>query len=90
MRAEADWQALFAKYRETPEYRKINAGMTLGDFKSIFWLEFSHRLWGRLIGVVFLAPFVYFALRRQVAGWLWPHLIAMLALGRNGAKEPEA
>lgn len=79
--AEADWQALFAKYRETPEYRKVNAGMTLAGFKSIFWLEFFHRLWGRLIGVVFLAPFVYFALRRQVAGWLWPHLIAMLALG---------
>ncbi len=78
---EAEWQALFAKYREYPEYQKVNAGMTLAGFKSIFWLEFIHRVWGRLIGIAFFAPFLYFLLRRRIASWLWPHLAMLLLLG---------
>lgn len=78
---EAEWQALFAKYRAFPEYQKVNAGMTLAGFKSIFWLEYLHRTWGRLIGVAFFAPFVYFLLRRSLPAWLWPHLAVMLVLG---------
>jgi cytochrome c oxidase assembly protein subunit 15 len=57
---EAHWQELFAKYRETPEFRLVNFDMTLEGFKRIFWWEYVHRLLGRLIGLVFLLPFVFF------------------------------
>src|SRR5687768_5923590 len=58
--SDADWQALFAKYRETPEFRLVNFDITLAGFKRIFWWEYAHRLLGRLVGVVFLLPFLYF------------------------------
>ena len=57
---------LFAKYRETPEFRLVNFSMTLDGFKGIFWLEYIHRLWGRLIGVVFLVPFLWFWIRGRI------------------------
>lgn len=77
----AEWEAAFAKYRQYPEYQKINAGMTLGEFKSIFWLEFVHRLWGRAIGVAFLVPLLYFLLRRRIGWSLAPKLVAIFVLG---------
>ncbi|MFZ0467768.1 MAG: COX15/CtaA family protein, partial [Thiogranum sp.] len=52
------WEEVFAKYQQSPEYRKINIGMDLGGFKSIYWFEFSHRILGRSIGAVFLIPFL--------------------------------
>ena len=61
-----DWVALFAKYQQFPEFIKVNATMTLEGFKGIFWLEFIHRAWGRLIGVVFFVPFVAFVALRWV------------------------
>ncbi|MBT5520245.1 MAG: heme A synthase [Rhodospirillales bacterium] len=61
-----EWHAAFAGYQLTPEYREINAGMTVDEFKGIFWLEFIHRLVGRSIGVAFLLPFVFFLMR----GWI--------------------
>jgi cytochrome c oxidase assembly protein subunit 15 len=64
--SEADWQALFAKYRETPEFRLVNFDMTLEGFKTIFWWEYIHRLLGRLIGLAFLLPFVYFLWKRKL------------------------
>jgi cytochrome c oxidase assembly protein subunit 15 len=54
----ADWQAAFAKYQLSPEFQKINFDMKIDEFKFIFWWEFMHRLVGRLIGVVFIIPFV--------------------------------
>ncbi|MGH7094963.1 MAG: COX15/CtaA family protein, partial [Stellaceae bacterium] len=48
--SHAEWMAEFARYRQIPQYKLINAGMTLAQFKSIFWWEYGHRLWGRLIG----------------------------------------
>lgn len=63
---QADWEALFAKYRETPEFRQVNFSMTLEGFKRIFWWEYIHRLLARLIGVVFLLPYFYFLVRRKV------------------------
>lgn len=60
------WEQVFALYKETPEYRQVNQGMDLAGFKSIFWLEYIHRLWGRLIGMVFLLPLAYIATRRFV------------------------
>jgi len=70
--SQADWQVAFDKYRATPEYQQVNKGMTLDAFKRIFWWEYAHRLLGRLIGVVFLVPFVWFLARRQIpAGYGW-------------------
>jgi heme a synthase len=64
---EADWQRLFDAYQNSPEFRKVNFWMSLADFKTIFWLEYLHRLWGRLIGIVFLLPFVWFCIRGSIA-----------------------
>ena len=61
-----DWNALFSAYRTSPEFLKINFWMSVDDFKSIYWLEYLHRLWGRLIGLVFLLPFLYFLIRRKI------------------------
>src|SRR3990167_400863 len=57
---EEAWQETFAKYRETPEYRKLNRGMGLADFKAIFFWEYLHRLLGRLTGLVFIGPYLFF------------------------------
>ena len=65
---DADWAALYAKYSQYPEFQKINAWMSVDDFKNIFWLEFIHRLWGRLIGIVFFIPFVWFLAKRSIDG----------------------
>src|SRR5205085_1478771 len=53
----ADWQAEFNGYKAIPQYQLINRGMTLAEFKQIFWWEWAHRLLGRLVGVVFFVPF---------------------------------
>lgn len=70
---EAEWRRLFALYQQTGEYRSLPGGMSLADFRSIFWWEWLHRLWGRLIGLVYLLPFLWFLWRRQVpAGYARP------------------
>jgi heme a synthase len=71
-----EWEAAFAGYRQTPEYQQINAGMTVSEFKGIFWLEFVHRLVGRSIGLVFLIPFIFF----QVRGWINRRAVPMFCL----------
>ena len=63
--SEKTWEETFAKYKETPEYLKINRGMNLDQFKSIFFWEYIHRLLGRLTGLVYLVPFLFFLLRRK-------------------------
>jgi len=78
---EAAWQAEFEKYRQFPEYRKVNRGMSLDEFKEIFWFEYAHRLLGRLIGVAFLLPFLWFLWRRQVPRALVPGLFGLFLLG---------
>jgi cytochrome c oxidase assembly protein subunit 15 len=77
----AEWEEAFARYREFPEYRKLNQGMTLEAFKSIFWFEFAHRVWGRLIGVVFLVPFLWFLVRGRIARAMAPRFVIMFILG---------
>jgi cytochrome c oxidase assembly protein subunit 15 len=62
----AEWQAEFARYREIPQYRLLNRGMSLSEFQGIYWWEWSHRLLGRLLGVAFFVPFVWFAVRREI------------------------
>jgi cytochrome c oxidase assembly protein subunit 15 len=79
--SEAEWQRLFDIYKQIPEYTEENAGMTLAEFRTIFWWEYIHRLWGRLIGVVFALPFLWFLVAGRIARRLAPHLIAIFVLG---------
>jgi len=78
---QAEWERIFALYKRTAEYRELNAGMSLAEFKTIFWWEWVHRLWGRLIGAVFLAGFLWLLLRGKLRRGLAPHLVALFALG---------
>lgn len=61
----ADWEREFALYKTSPQYQQINEGMSLADFKYIYFWEWFHRLWGRLIGLVYAVPFFYFLLRKK-------------------------
>jgi len=79
--SETEWQRVFALYRKTSEYHLENPGMTLGEFKTIFWWEFIHRVWGRLIGIVFALPLLWFLVRRQIPKGLAPHLVGLFVLG---------
>lgn len=79
--SEQAWQAEFDKYRQFPEYQKINRGMSLAEFKRIFFWEWLHRLWGRLIGLAFFLPFVWFLATRRVPAGLGPTLWGLLILG---------
>jgi cytochrome c oxidase assembly protein subunit 15 len=82
---DADWQTLFDAYRRTPEFQRANFWMTVADFKTIYWLEYLHRLWGRLIGVAFLAPFLWFLARGRVrGGFAWRLGGAFLLGGLQG------
>ncbi len=78
---EAAWQATFATYQQFPEYQKINLGMSLDEFKSIFWFEYAHRLLGRGIGVLFALPMGYFLLRGYIRKPFIPRLFALFVLG---------
>ncbi len=77
----AEWQETFRLYQQSPEFRTFNFWMTVADFKAIYWLEYLHRLWGRLIGIVFLLPFLWFWLRRRLRPGLTPRLALMFVLG---------
>jgi heme a synthase len=79
--SEAGWQAEFARYREIPQFRLMHSWMELADFKTIFFWEWLHRLWGRLIGVVFAVPLLWFLLRRRIPPGLAPRLGVILFLG---------
>lgn len=79
--SEAAWVAEFEKYKQFPEYQKVNVGMTLDGFKGIFWLEYIHRLLGRIIGLAFALPFLWFWIRRAIPAGMKRHLVAMFLLG---------
>src|SRR5579859_2152692 len=78
---DAEWQAEFAKYKAIPQFRLMHAWMTIDDFKSIYFWEWLHRLWARLIGLVFALPLAWFLLRRRVKLGLAPRLVGLLVLG---------
>jgi cytochrome c oxidase assembly protein subunit 15 len=77
----AQWQAEFEAYQASPEYQQINRGMSLSGFKAIFFWEYLHRLLGRLIGLAFAIPFVFFVIRRWIPRGYTVRLAALLALG---------
>lgn len=78
---EAEWMAVFQDYRHYPEYQQINQGMSLAEFKGIFWLEYLHRLWGRLIGLAFALPFAVFFLIGWIRGAFAWRCLGLLVLG---------
>lgn len=79
--SDTDWQAEFARYRQTPEFRKVNAGISLEGFKRIYAWEYVHRLVARLNGIVFAVPLLVFAWRGWVPRALWPSLAALFLAG---------
>jgi heme a synthase len=79
--SQAEWQVEFDKYKTIPQYQRLNRGMSLDEFKTIFWWEWSHRLLGRLLGAVFLLPFLFFLWRGLIDRRLAGALAAIFALG---------
>jgi heme a synthase len=78
---QAQWNEAFEAYKTIPQYRELNAGMSLGEFKNIFWWEWSHRLLGRVIGVAYLLPFLWFLWRGVLRADLRRRLWLIFGLG---------
>jgi cytochrome c oxidase assembly protein subunit 15 len=78
---EQDWLQEFDKYKQFPEYQKTNLGMSLDGFKSIFMYEYLHRMLGRVIGILFALPMLYFLLRGRVRAGLVPSLVILFLMG---------
>ena len=79
--SQSEWEAEFAKYKVIPQYELVNRGMSLDDFKVIFWWEWVHRILGRLIGVAFLLPFLWFLWRGAIAPGMRAGLASIFVLG---------
>jgi cytochrome c oxidase assembly protein subunit 15 len=79
--SQADWADAFAKYRQIPQYHHVNRGMSLDEFKAIFWWEWTHRFLGRMIGAAFLVPFIAFLVAGQIPRAMTGRLVALFALG---------
>jgi cytochrome c oxidase assembly protein subunit 15 len=79
--SHAEWQRLYDLYRTIPQYELVNRGFGLEGFQRIFWLEWTHRLWGRLIGLAFLLPLVWFWLRGRIPAGLKGRLVVLFLLG---------
>jgi heme a synthase len=79
--SDDDWIIMFDKYQQFPQYQKLNYGMTLEAFKSIFFWEYLHRLLGRLIGFVFFIPFLIFYFKKQLNSFLLKRMLLILMLG---------
>lgn len=81
----ADWEREFALYRETTQYKTLNVGMSLADFQFIFFWEWVHRLLGRIIGLAFALPLLWFAVRRMIpSGYGWRLLVLLVLGGMQG------
>src|SRR3977135_3553466 len=78
---EAQWTQAFEGYKTIPQYRELNAGMSLAEFKTIFWWEWSHRLLGRVIGIAYLLPFLWFLWRGAVGAELRRRLWLIFGVG---------
>ena len=80
---QADWQEMFLKYQQFPEYQKTNFDMTLEEFKPIFMYEYLHRMLGRFIGILFVIPFLFFFFSKRIKPGLTPKLFLLLCLGAS-------
>ena len=79
--SDAEWHRLYDLYRTIPQYELVNQGFGIEGFKRIFWLEWSHRLWGRLIGLAYALPLAWFWLRGRIPAGYKPRLLLLLVLG---------
>ncbi len=79
--SDAEWNRIFALYRTIPQYLEVNRGMDLAGFKEIFWLEYLHRLWGKLIGGVFAGGAIALAVTGRLRRALWPRVALLFCLG---------
>ncbi|KAL5972341.1 Cytochrome c oxidase assembly protein cox15 [Asimina triloba] len=79
--SEEQWHIEFDKYKQSPEYKRVNSGMSLEDFKFIYWMEYAHRMWGRGLGLVFALPYSYFLWKGYITRQLGLRLSALFALG---------
>ena len=79
------WQEAFHQYKETPQYKLINMGMDINQFKSIYFWEYVHRLWARLMGFVFIIPFIFFLLRNSINAKLMKRLMVVILLAALAA-----
>ena len=83
--SQAEWMRVFTLYQASPEYNDINYGMSLAEFKLIFFWEYFHRLWGRMLGIAFALPLAYFAFRRMIPqGYKLPLLVLLFLGGMQG------
>jgi cytochrome c oxidase assembly protein subunit 15 len=83
---EAGWVAAFESYKQIPEYSQVHFGMTLEEFKQIFFWEYAHRLWGRLIGLAAIVPLLVFLVQRRIPGASTPRFLAVpVLIGLQGA-----
>ncbi|CAM6107759.1 unnamed protein product [Calypogeia fissa] len=96
-----EWDAEFAKYQKSPEYKRVNKGMDLEQFKFIYWMEYAHRMWGRGLGLAFGGPFAYFIAKGYITRPLALRLSALMAMGgaqglvgwwmvKSGLEEPKS
>jgi heme a synthase len=75
-----EWDIAFDMYKETPQYKKINQGMSLSEFKYIYFWEYIHRLWARILGFVFIIPFIFFSIKGWINRWLFRRLLIVFLL----------
>ncbi|XXG80159.1 hypothetical protein AAC387_Pa09g1090 [Persea americana] len=79
--SEEQWLLEFEKYKQSPEYKRVNKGMSMKDFKFIYWMEYAHRMWGRGLAILFVLPYTYFLTKGFVTRRLGVRLSALFALG---------
>ncbi|KAK7275480.1 hypothetical protein RIF29_16599 [Crotalaria pallida] len=79
--SDKEWLHEFEKYQQSPEYKRVNKGMKIEDFKFIYWMEYAHRMWGRALGVMFALPYSYFLHKGYITLRLGLRLSALFALG---------
>lgn len=82
---EAAWLEVFEKYRKSPEYLKVNTGMSLDAFKGIFYWEYGHRVLGRVIGLIYFIPFAYFLIKNKIPReWVGRLFLVLVLIGLQG------
>ncbi|KAK2639045.1 hypothetical protein Ddye_026840 [Dipteronia dyeriana] len=79
--SDDEWFQEFEKYKQSPEYKRVNKGMSIEDFKFIYWMEYAHRMWGRGLGIIFALPFSYFLRKGYITLRLGLRLSSLFALG---------
>lgn len=83
--SDADWEKEFNLYKESPQYKEINEGMSMSEFKYIYYWEYVHRLWARLMGFVFIIPFIFFFIKKKFSPDFLKNLIGVLLLASLAA-----